>query len=185
MRTAPMIMAAICVLRAVLLQREYIQMSSLRDRFYCGIVGHLAAPDRTGAAPTRPYGDILLAIHDVGGGNADDAGTELRAGPQYLPGLGIEGHEMPVGAAAEHQTPGGGHRGAGPRHMGFVLPDLFAGIQVNSLHRAPVGSGWIVLDFEGFIEERQPGLVRDRLRALDVHAGVLGRDVGHLGLWID
>src|SRR6202795_4682854 len=120
MSTAPMTMAAICVLHAALLQREYIQMSAFRDRFYRGIVGHLAAPDRAGAAPTRPYGDILLTIHHVSGGNSDDAGTEFRAGPQHLAGLGIEGHEMAVGAAAEHQTPGGGQRGAGPRHMGFV-----------------------------------------------------------------
>src|SRR6202795_4950680 len=106
MSTAPMTMAAICTLRAALLQREYIQMSAFRDRFYCGIVGHLAAPDRAGATPTRPDGDILLSVHHVGGGNADDAGTELRAGPQDFAGLGIKGHEMSVGAAAEHQTPG-------------------------------------------------------------------------------
>ena len=52
-------------------------------------------------------------------------------------------------------------------------------------HRAPVVGGRVVLDLERFIKEREARLVGERLRALDVHAGVLRGDVRHPGLWID
>src|ERR1700680_738285 len=185
MSTAPRINAATRMSRAGLLQTKDIQLSAFWNRLDRGIVGHLSAPDWAGATPTRPHGDILLAVNHISGGHSDDPGAELLAAPQHLATLGVECHEMAVGAAAEHQATGGGQRGAGPGQMGFVLPDLFAGIEIHGLHRAPVVGGRIVLDLKGFIEERESRLVSDRLRTLDVHTGVLRWDVRHLGLWID
>src|SRR5450631_2345559 len=69
--------------------------------------------------------------------------------------------------------------------MSFVLPNLFAGIEVDCLHRSPVIVSRIVLDLEGFLEERESRLVRHWRRTLDIHAGVLRRDVGHPRLRID
>src|ERR1019366_668135 len=149
--TAPRINAAHWAFDTDLLQGEYIEVPALRDRFDGRIVGHFPAPDRPGAAPASPHRDILLAIHQVGGGNADNAGAELRARPQDLPGLGVEGHEMAVGAAAEHQAARRGERRAGPGQVRVIRPDLFAGIDVHGLHRTPVVGGRIVLYLEGFI----------------------------------
>src|SRR5450631_4636783 len=149
--TAPRRHAANRALRAPLLQSKDIEVSAFRDRSHRGILGHLPAPDRAGATPTRPHGDILLAINRVGGGHADNPGAELLAAPQHLARLGVESHEMPISATAEHQAAGGGERGTGPRQMGLMLPDLLAGIEIDALHRSPVARGRIGLDLERLI----------------------------------
>src|SRR5471032_3324602 len=89
--TAPRTNAAMRVLCGALFEGEYIEVPTFRYRLHRRVVGHLSTPYRARTAPTRPHGDILLTVDHVSGGHADNAGTELRAGPQDFARLGVEG----------------------------------------------------------------------------------------------
>ncbi len=59
-----------------------------------------------GVKRRRRTGVLILAVHHISRGNTDNPGTQLWAGPEHFTGLGVERHEMPIGAAAEHHPTG-------------------------------------------------------------------------------
>src|SRR6266699_3669271 len=80
--------------------------------------------------------NVLLAFAGVADGAAPNRATGLKA-PQQFSGGCVDGEEVALHCAAEHQTPGGRHDSRPRWRMMPEFPSAFAGHRVQSAQGSP------------------------------------------------
>src|SRR5206468_7078537 len=143
------------------------------------LLGHLATPQRHGAAPAGDDGDVLLALVLPGDRRRDDARAGLEL-PDDLAALRIGRLQVALGRAPENEVAAGGQHAAPQRRVVLRLPDDRAALLVDGAQRADV----VVmqrLDGEAGAEVGRALLVGDRF-VPDLHRPLVARHVEELGV---
>src|SRR5690606_14171122 len=116
---------------------------------------------RHGAAVADGHADVLLAVLLPGHGRGDDSAAGLEF-PQLVAGLGVEGLEVAIAGAGEHQVALGGQYAGPQRQLLLVFLLHLAGGGVHGAQDADV----VVihaLDAEALAEVGRTLLVTDFL----------------------